>query len=164
LAPVIYAAAAFWIVAGISVFLVALRGGPAGVRASVKDDTAFGRGLRSTAIGLVFIICLAVPLLIIIHTNDHKASDGPDGITLTAAETTGRTLFATKCETCHTLSAAHAVGRVGPNLDILQPPPALVLDAIANGRARGQGQMPAGLYSGSQASDVAKFIAAVAGR
>jgi cytochrome c553 len=160
----IYAAAAFWIVTAITVFLVALRGGPSAVRASLHETSAFGGRLRTQGVALIFVVCLVVPLLIILSDNAHKASAGPEGITLTAAETTGRTLFATKCATCHTLSAARAVGHVGPNLDVLDPPPALVLDAIANGRARGQGQMPAGLYSGSDATDVAKFIAAVAGK
>ena len=40
--------------------------------------------------------------------------------------------------------ASNAVGKVGPNLDVLHPPKGLILDAITNGRARGQGQMPAG--------------------
>jgi cytochrome c553 len=160
----IYAAAAFWIVTAITVFLVAMRGGPAGVRASLKDDTPFGGGARSFGIAVIFAACIAIPIIVVALDQDHKASHGPAGITLTAAETSGRTLFAMKCATCHTLAAARAVGRVGPNLDILRPPPALVLDAIANGRARGQGQMPAGLYDGAQASDVAKFIAAVAGQ
>jgi mono/diheme cytochrome c family protein len=56
------------------------------------------------------------------------------------------------------------VGKVGPNLDQLRPPKALILDAIKNGRARGQGQMPAGLVDGQDAQDVADFVAKVAGR
>lgn len=160
----IYAAAGFWIVLAITVFLVALRGGPSAVRASMGDDSLFGSRLRSLGITLIFAACIAVPLVIIVHNNKDKATEGPAGMKLTAAETTGRSLFAMKCETCHTLAAARAVGRVGPNLDILRPPAALVLDAIANGRARGQGQMPAGLYAGSDATDVAKFVAAVAGQ
>lgn len=159
----IFAAAGFWIVTAITVFLVALRGGPSGVRASLKDDTPFAGRARYTGIGLIFVVCLAIPLLIIVLDNKHKASSGPAGITLTAAQTTGRSLFATKCATCHTLSDARAVGRVGPNLDVLRPPAPLVTDAIANGRARGFGQMPPGLYSGTDATDVASFIAAVAG-
>ena len=38
-----------------------------------------------------------------------------------------------------------------------------MLDAIAKGRARGQGQMPALLLTGKEAKDVASFIEAVAG-
>ena len=57
-------------------------------------------------------------------------------------------MFAKYCATCHTLAASNAVGKVGPNLDMLHPPKGLILDAIKNGRARGQGQMPAGLVDG----------------
>lgn len=159
----IYAAAAFWIGTAIAVFLVALRGGPAGVRASLREDDAFGSRLRYTAIGLVFAVCLAVPLLVVVLDAKHQARSGPAGITLTAAETSGRALFATKCATCHALGDARAVGHVGPDLDIFHPPAALIQDAIANGRARGRGQMPAGLYAGTDATDVVKFVAAVAG-
>ena len=40
---------------------------------------------------------------------------------------------------------------------------ALVLNAVAEGRARGLGQMPALLYQGREAEEVADFVAAVAG-
>ena len=40
---------------------------------------------------------------------------------------------------------------------------ALVLSAISEGRARGLGQMPAGLYQGKEAEEVADFVAKVAG-
>ena len=40
---------------------------------------------------------------------------------------------------------------------------ALVANAIAEGRARGLGQMPALLYQGKEAEEVASFVAAVAG-
>jgi hypothetical protein len=38
-----------------------------------------------------------------------------------------------------------------------------VLNAIAKGRARCLGQMPALLYQGKEAEEVAEFVAAVAG-
>jgi len=38
-----------------------------------------------------------------------------------------------------------------------------VLSAISEGRARGLGQMPAGLYQGKEAEAVADFVAKVAG-
>ena len=82
---------------------------------------------------------------------------------LNAAQANGREVFGTYCATCHTLKASNAVGKVGPNLDVLHPPKGLILDAIANGRARGQGQMPAGLVDGQDAQDVAAYVAAVAG-
>jgi cytochrome c553 len=161
---VIYAAAAFWVGLGLTVFLVALRGGPAGVRATLHTEGQLGRRVRLGVIVSVFAVGLLVPLLVSVSNGAHKARTGPSGLTLTAGETAGRTLFAARCATCHTLSAARAVGRVGPNLDILRPPAALVLDAITNGRARGMGQMPALLFQGDDAKNVADFVAAVAGR
>ncbi len=38
-----------------------------------------------------------------------------------------------------------------------------MLNAIAEGRARGNGNMPAQLYQGKEAEAVADFVAAVAG-
>jgi mono/diheme cytochrome c family protein len=85
-------------------------------------------------------------------------------VKLTEAQQHGRELFAEYCANCHTLKAANAVGKVGPDLDPLRPPKGLVLDAIQKGRARGQGQMPAELLRGKDAEDVADFVATVAGR
>ena len=72
-------------------------------------------------------------------------------------------LFAERCATCHTLKDAGAVGRVGPNLDVLAPPKALTLNAIKQGRA-GKGQMPAQLLEDQDSKKVAAYIEEVAGR
>ena len=74
-----------------------------------------------------------------------------------------RELFGLRCANCHTLQAANAIAQVGPNLDQIRPPKALVLDAIENGRARGNGQMAGGLYTGEDAEDVANFVAKAVG-
>ena len=73
-------------------------------------------------------------------------------------------VFGERCNNCHTLAAANTAGKVGPNLDQLKPPYALVLNAIQTGRIRGQGTMPADIVSGKDAQDVARFVAAVAGK
>ena len=73
-------------------------------------------------------------------------------------------MFAERCRNCHTLKAANAVAQVGPNLDDLRPPKGLVLDAIKNGRSRGNGQMAAGLVEGQDAEDVAAFVAKAVGQ
>jgi mono/diheme cytochrome c family protein len=65
---------------------------------------------------------------------------------------------------CHTLKASNAIAEIGPNLDQLRPPKALVLDAIAKGRANGNGQMAAGLYTGQDAEDVANYVAKAVGQ
>ena len=94
---------------------------------------------------------------------DNRKSVEQEGIQLTVAEAKGRDLFAARCTQCHTLAASNANATVGPDLDTLKPPKGLVLDAINNGRARGNGQMPAQLYTGQEAQDVAAYVAKVAG-
>ena len=124
-------------------------------------------GRRFVAVVVAFVVVglgLAVPLAIgVVNSNDH-AKSAPGGVDLNASETAGRSVFAENCATCHTLKASNAVGKVGPNLDLLHPPKGLILDAIKNGRARGQGQMPAGVVDGADAQNVAAYVAAVAGR
>jgi hypothetical protein len=53
--------------------------------------------------------------------------------------------------------------RVGGDISTPAGRKALVENAIAEGRARGLGQMPAMLYQGKEAEEVAAFVAAVAG-
>ena len=83
----------------------------------------------------------------------------------------GKQLFVAKCGACHTLSHAASTGTIGPNLD----------EAFARAHADGfkrndyrgvvdfqirypnpYGAMPAGLYNGRQAADVAGYVAEVA--
>ncbi|HEU4973622.1 MAG TPA: cytochrome c [Baekduia sp.] len=108
-------------------------------------------------LSIAFVVAIvAVIVVSLIAGNGSQGSGG----NLTEAQRHGRELFAENCGTCHTLSAANAVGRMGPNLDDLKPTEPLVLDAIKNGRAAGRGQMPANLVVGQDARDVASFVAA----
>ena len=75
---------------------------------------------------------VALPLLMLTG-NHHNANAQVGGIKLTAAEKSGRELFGQHCGVCHTLAAANAVGKVGPNLDMLKPAQSLVLNTINNG-------------------------------
>ena len=148
---------------GLSVLVFAFSGRTGGRRRGAPS-----RASRRFVAVMVTIVILAlgvaVPLAIgVVNKNDH-AKNAPGGVDLNAAQTNGRAVFGKYCSTCHTLKASNAVGKVGPNLDVLHPPKGLILDAIANGRARGQGQMPAGLVDGQDAQDVAAYVAAVAGR
>jgi mono/diheme cytochrome c family protein len=133
-----------------------------------------GAKLRNRAITagvvLAFAFGLVVPALVLTANAEDKASTDV-GVHLTKSETKGRELFAHACVFCHTLSAVNSFGRTGPNLDIRvgdeEATPLLrrelVLSAIKEGRALGRGNMPALLYQGKEAEDVAEFVAAVAG-
>lgn len=158
----------FWAALGLVIFFVAMRGGPRRAREAFYARSRRAREGLGLALAVVYLgFGVAVPALVLASNGSHKASVAPGGVNLRKTsqgdEIRGRELFAARCATCHTLRAAHAVGKVGPNLDLLRPPAVLVLDAIANGRARGNGQMPAMLYDGQDAKDVAAFVAAVAG-
>ena len=82
---------------------------------------------------------------------------------MTANETRGQKLFGERCAACHTLAASNAVAQVGPNLDELQPNAALVEATIKSGQSSGGGQMPAGIYQGQDAKDVAAYVALATG-
>jgi mono/diheme cytochrome c family protein len=153
-----------FLVLGLSVLFFAFSG-RGGARTRRGAPSRAGRRFVAVMVTIVIIaLGVAVPLAIgVVNGNDH-AKNAPGGVDLNAAQTSGRAVFGKYCSTCHTLKASNAVGKVGPNLDVLHPPKGLILNAIAKGRARGQGQMPAGLVDGQDAQDVAAYVAAVAGR
>jgi mono/diheme cytochrome c family protein len=150
-----------FIVVGLGVVLAAFGG------SRRRSAGGPGRGSRrATAVtvgALIVATGLALPAVSLLINHDNQAS-ATGGVKLNAAERNGRVLFARNCSNCHTLAAANAVGKVGPNLDQLRPPAALVVNAVTFGRARGNGQMPAGLLTGEDLHDVAAFVGAAAGR
>jgi len=159
----------FFITLGLGVVLVAMRGGPRGVRDTLERGRRRPiKPVEFAVAGVIALFGLAVPAIVL--TGD-QAKAGPGGDTLSEAQAHGRELFNAKCATCHALKDANAVGQVGPNLDVKLPNTGLTLNAIKLGRAAGsgpnqpgRGQMPAGLFDGADATDVAKYIQDVAGR
>jgi mono/diheme cytochrome c family protein len=163
--------ALFWVLLGLGTFFVAMRGGPRAARQSLHGDSKVAQRLVTLGVVLLFAFGLIVPALVLASNGEHKASVAVGGLHLTAEQQKGRELFAKACVVCHTLAAVKSVGRIGPDLDVrvgddISTPAgrkALVENAIAEGRARGLGQMPALLYQGKEAQEVANFVAAVAG-
>jgi cytochrome c5 len=154
-----------WIVIGIVIVVVASRGGPRRARARMLASQS--RTSRRTALVIfaVLYVALGVAVPAVVLAADHSDRNvGDSSIKLNAAEEHGRQIFGERCNNCHTLAAARTQGKVGPNLDQLKPPAALVLNAIETGRMRGNGTMPAGIVSGKDAQDVAAFVGAVAGK
>ena len=107
---------------------------------------------------------------------------GTGGVAAKGNTQNGKTLFTANCASCHTLGAAGASGKVGPNLDeafaamrasgkgtgsthfeestIRQ----VVADQIKYPAQRDEGvNMPANLVKGSEVDDVAAYVASVAG-
>jgi mono/diheme cytochrome c family protein len=166
---------AFWVVLGLGLFFIAIRGGLGGARQAFQGQGPGARrffGISFVAIYLGFGLALPAVLLTGNHAN---ANAQVGGLKLSAAEKAGREMFGQHCGFCHTLAAANAIGKIGPNLDTLQPAESLVLHTIKNGCLQsppsgssetclGNGTMPANILQGQQASDVAKFVARVAGK
>jgi mono/diheme cytochrome c family protein len=165
---------AFWVVVAFGLVYIAVRGGTGNARARDRSPSRGANrlvGVMFTFVALGFGIALPLALL----TGNHSRANAEiGGMKLTAAERDGRTLFGEHCSVCHTLAAANAIGKVGPNLDTLKPSETIVLHTIAYGClpnastssdevCLGQGVMPADVVTGVDATDVAKFVAKVAG-
>lgn len=165
---------AFWVVVAFGLVYIAVRGGTGNARARERRPSRGANrlvGVMFTFVALGFGIALPLALL----TGNHSRANAEiGGMKLTAAERDGRTLFGEHCSVCHTLAAANAIGKVGPNLDMLKPSESLVLHTLAYGclpnastssdeACLGQGVMPADVVTGVDATDVAKFVAKVAG-
>jgi mono/diheme cytochrome c family protein len=173
-----YLFVALWVLLGLGVFFVAVRGGLGGARATFQSQTYGAR--RTATVGFVVLfVAFGIALPAVFLAGNHANADSTySGIRLTAAEKQGQVLFGRHCAVCHTLAAANAAGKVGPDLDTLSPPPTetLVLHTIDNGCLQApsksessetclsEGTMPAGIVTGVQAQQVAKFVSAVAGK
>jgi mono/diheme cytochrome c family protein len=155
---------ALCLVIGLSVFFVAFRGGKSAAATEAERKRKMSPALIAALTVVIVGFGVVIPVLAGIHNADGQAEAAIGGVKLSAAQEHGREVFKERCATCHTLDDAGAVGMVGPDLDNLRPPSGLILDAIAKGRARGQGQMPEQLVTGPDARDVASYVATVAGR
>ena len=163
--------AAFWVVLGLGVLLLGTRTSRTGAG---REPGYRGRRTLGWVLAVVYVAFgVAIPVLIGFgNRNNANAKVGTSE--LTQAEKHGRELFGQHCGLCHTLAAANAVGKVGPNLDEIQPTEQLVLHTIQYGCLQnppkgsqeaclGEGTMPAAVLQGVDASDVAQFVAKVAG-
>lgn len=162
---------AFWVVLALALFLIAARPGQG--REARRYTRAGSRSVLIMFAVTVAVFGIAVPLLMLTGNNSN-ANAQVSGLRLNSDEKAGRQLFAQHCGVCHTLNAANAVGKVGPDLDLLRPSQAIVLHTIQNGclpnassgsgeTCLGQGVMPAQVVQGRQAEQVAAFVARVTG-
>ncbi|MGN6372516.1 MAG: hypothetical protein ACTHM1_05950, partial [Solirubrobacteraceae bacterium] len=141
---------AFWVLLALAVFFIAMGRGPRGARQQLlHTESRAGQRAVLAIVVLVFAFGLVVPALVLAFNGANKASVGSGGVHLNAEQQHGRYLFSQSCAVCHTLAAANSEGKIGPDLDIRLgsqiPTEAgrreLVRGAIAEGRARGLGQM-----------------------
>jgi mono/diheme cytochrome c family protein len=164
---------ALWVVLALGLVVLATRG--TGTSSPTRRDAERRGSTISISMFAITAVVFGVGLpLLMLTGNHHNANAQVGGIKLTANEGSGRLLFGQHCGVCHTLAAANAVGKVGPNLDVLKPAKSTVLNTINNGclpnppkgsneGCLGQGVMPAAVVEGQDAQNVAAFVAKVAG-
>lgn len=131
------------------------------MRSALLTGSTFGRAAAITG------MAAAVALFAGCGGSDSGSGDSGSGgggatKTITAA-TDGATIFKDSgCASCHTMAAADAGGRIGPNLDDLKPSAQLVSDTVTNG----DGSMPAfkNRLSPEQITTLGEYVAQVAGQ
>lgn len=115
---------------------------------------------------------IAIALAVVAALALAACGFGEEGISVSKNDPdyNGAVLFATHCSGCHTLSAAgtqgtgnRSVRTQGPNLDQRTESYDDALFAIQNGGFSGA-IMPENLVVGSEAQDIAKFLAAYSGK
>ncbi len=155
----------FWTLVAVGLLYIALSGGPRGARERLHKQSPRGRRIAYGLFALTLVLFgIAVPGLVVAGVESRNADPASGISSLTAEEERGRAIFGRMCNQCHTLAAAGGVATVGPNLDVLRPTKNLTLDAIENGRARGNGAMAADLVEGEEAEAVASFVAKAVGQ
>jgi mono/diheme cytochrome c family protein len=155
----------FWVLVAIGLVVAGIRSGRGGKPTEVQTRRG-GRAYWYVGFGIVLVgFGAGLPLAASFGRDDDSRSVPQSDIrNLTDSQEHGRDLFHQFCSVCHSLKAANAVARVGPNFDTLRPTKALVLDAIKNGRARGNGAMARNLVVGEDAEDVADFVSLAVGK
>jgi cytochrome c5 len=149
---------------GLGVLLVAMSGGPGGLGSVLHSQSRGSRRNATFAFFIVFVVLgVVIPGGVIALVDNNKDIPNAGVTNLTSAEKHGQELFGRRCSFCHSLKASNSVARVGPDLDQLAPSEKLVLATIKSGQSNGNGQMPAQIYTGSDAADVAAYVAKAVG-
>lgn len=114
-------------------------------------------------------MCGGAPVLLC-ATALLAAGCGTGGIATGGDAGTGKQLFVAKCGGCHALADAGTNGVVGPDLDDAfrydrqQGYPDSTIEQVVRDQIEiAGGRMPANLYTGQRADDVAAYVASVAG-
>jgi cbb3-type cytochrome c oxidase subunit III len=138
--------------------------------ANIVHDQIRFPGQYSTAQGNPNYLTANMPANLVTGTDAEDvaafvaANAGVQGFAVakTISGTNGKSIFKSQCASCHTLKDAGTTGTVGPNLDQLKPPLAIVQKQVTNGGA----VMPAfkGKLTDAQIKAVAKYVSSVAGK
>src|SRR3954453_16943587 len=106
----------FWVLLGLGLLIVALRGGRSGAAADAQRRPRRSRRVGGLGFLLALLILgVGVPAAVIGPVNDRNPSPEAGVSDLTPFEKHGRDLFggAAQCKNCHTLAAANTGATVG---------------------------------------------------
>src|SRR5690242_7730083 len=116
-----------------------------------------------SAIALVSVALLSIAALAFLTVGcGGNGGGGSDSKDAAGAGSPGEKIFSTQgCSGCHTMEAAGATGKVGPDLDVIRPNEERVVKQVTNG---GNG-MPSfkGKLSPAEIKQVAAFVSTAAG-
>ena len=126
----------------------------------MKPDIVVGQ--QANDVSIYVAKCSANPNCGVTATSAAPAPSGGGGTSTTAAAPNGKQIFKDNCASCHTLKDAGTTGTVGPNLDQLKPPDAIVKHQVEVGG----GAMPPfkGTLTPAEIAAVAKYVSSVAGK
>jgi mono/diheme cytochrome c family protein len=149
---------------GFGAFFLAMAGGPKSARDRARPQSRRGgRGVVVLFVLSILVLGVAVPAAVIATDKDRDSIPEANVTHLTDLQKEGQELFGERCRMCHTLKAANATGKTGPDLDAAPRSKALVLQAIEQGRSGAMGQMPSRVFVGEDAEAVAEFVAVATG-
>jgi hypothetical protein len=152
-----------FVLLGIGVVFIAFTGGPGRAR-----EVYLTRGNRvfRVAILVIYVGCgIAVPAVVLANRGESEGGVGPlQTAELSSKDEDGKNLFRQRCASCHNLDAVNARGVTGPDLDEIGDVTRQRIENAIRIGGTGQGRMPAGLLSGSEARDVADYLSKVAGK
>ena len=126
------------------------------------------KGVKAYSL-VAFGFFVAMMLTVILVAKEPKESEAAEPPAATATGpgpadlAAGKKVFASAgCGSCHTLKDANATGKVGPDLDQLEPAQAVVAKQVTNGG----GAMPPfkGTLTPEQIQAVATYVSSVAGK
>ena len=149
-----------FVLLGLGTLLFAMSGGRGGLGDMLHSQSRGSRRFATFAFfASLLVLGIGVPAAVIASVSGNDDIPHAQVKGLTAEEKHGQELFGKRCSLCHALKAANAVAQVGPDLDVVAPTEEIALKAIEEGRANGNGQMPAEIFTGEDAEAVAKFVA-----
>ena len=110
-------------------------------------------------------------IIILAATGLLTAGCGAVGMVKSGDAASGKTLYMSKCASCHVLNDAGSTGVVGPNLDDSFGPDycqgfseQTVRDVVRGQIAYPEMPMPADIVRGKDANDISVYVAQVAGK